>query len=125
VKLLLDGHIKKAALAALRRYCPGLDVFHIADWRSGAYRTEADAEILAACLHENRTFVTYDLRTIPGLLRDWAAQERSHAGVIFGDAGSVPPNNPGTVAASLSDLVEDSSDDDMTNVIRFLQRPRS
>jgi hypothetical protein len=125
VKLLLDGHIKKAALAALRRRCPGLDIFHIADWRGGTYRSETDADILAACFEENRTLVTYDQRTIPGLLREWASLERPHAGVIFDDRFSVPPNNPGAVAAALSNLAEDLSDEDMTNVIRYLRRPRS
>jgi len=42
VKLLLDVHNGKAAMAALQRRCPGLDVAHIADWQGGTYRAVED-----------------------------------------------------------------------------------
>ena len=122
MKLLLDYHIKKATVPALKRRCPELDVAHIADWRDGALRAAEDADILVACFEERRLFVTYDQRTIPGLLRRWAAEDISHAGVIFGDSDSVPANDPGTVAAALSALVEEISSSDMTNGVRYLRR---
>jgi len=123
VKVLLDGHIKKAAVPALRSRCPDVEVVHISHWQGGLFRTAADADILTACFHESRVFVTYDQRTVPGLLRRWAAEERPHAGVIFGDSDSVPPNNPGAVAAALSALIQEVSGSDLTNVIRYLRRP--
>jgi len=58
VKLLLDGHIKKAAVAALQRRCPGIEVAHLADWRGGVFRTAPDADILGACFEEGRSFVS-------------------------------------------------------------------
>jgi hypothetical protein len=122
VKLLLDGHIKKAAGPVLQRRSSGLDVIHIANWRGGLFRTADDEDILVACAEENRVFVTYDLRTIPGLLRRWALEERSHAGVIFGDRASVPPNDPGAVASALLSLFRDLREANMTNVVRFLRR---
>jgi hypothetical protein len=123
VKLLLDGHIKKAAGPALQRRCLGVDVVHIADWRGGVLRTAEDADILIACFEENRVLVTYDQRTIPNLLRRWAAEERSHAGVIFGDSDSVTASDPGAIAAALSVLIKEVSGSDMTNVVRYLRRP--
>jgi len=123
VKLLLDGHIKKAVVPALQRRRPGVDVFHIADWQDGLYRAAEDADILQACFAESRVLVTYDQRTISGLLRRWAADERPHAGVIFGDNDSVPANDPGGVAAALSDFIQTASGLDMTNVVRYLRRP--
>jgi hypothetical protein len=123
VKLLLDGHIKKAAVPALQSRCLGLEVIHISDWQGGLFRTADDQEILTTCFQENRVFVTYDQRTVPGLLRRWAAEERSHAGVIFGDSDSVPANNPGAVAAALSDFIQELSESDLTNVVRYLRRP--
>ena len=125
VKLLLDGHITKAAAPALQRRCPAVEVVHIADWQGGMFRTAEDADILNACYKENRIFVTYDQRTIPGLLRRWAAEERPHAGVIFGDQDSVPANDAGAVAAALWRLIEELSETDLTNVVRYLQRRRS
>jgi hypothetical protein len=122
VKLLLDGHIKKATIPALRSRCPGVDAIHIADWREGIFRTAEDSEILQACLEEARIFVTYDLRTIPNLLRRWAAEDRSHAGVIFGDGHSVPPNDPAAIATALATILKEISTSEMTNVIRYLRR---
>jgi hypothetical protein len=125
VKLLLDGHIKKAAGRTLQRRCPGIEAVHISDWQGGLFRTADDLDILMACYEENRILVTYDQRTVPGLLRRWAAAERAHAGVIFGDADSVPPSDPGAVAAALSALIQEVSGTDLTNVVRYLRRPRS
>lgn len=121
MKLLLDGHIKKAVVAALAGRCGGTDVVHLAEWQGGAFRTASDEDILTACFEESRSFVTYDQRTIPGLLRRWAAEERSHAGVIFGDSDSVPANDPGAVARALVALVERLSGSDLTNAILYLR----
>jgi hypothetical protein len=120
VKLLFDVHIKKAAVAALKRRLPAVDVIHLADWRGAAFHGADDADILQACFEENRVLVTYDQRTIPALLRLWAAEEKPHAGVIFGDPQSVPANRPGAVAAALAKLVPETGE--MTNVVRYLRR---
>lgn len=121
VKLLLDSHINKAAVAAIHSRCPGLEVVHIADWRGGTFRTAEDEVILAACIEEARAFVTYDLRTIPGLLRQWAAEERAHAGVIFIDRNAIAPNDAGALARALWKLVEETGETDMTNEVRYLR----
>lgn len=121
MRLLLDAHIRKTAVAALQRRLPRLDAVHIADWRGGAFRTAEDAAILAACFEDSRILVTYDLRTVPGLLRQYAAENRSHAGVIFGDRRSVPPNNPNAVARALAVLAGEIGERDMTNAVRFLR----
>jgi len=122
VKLLLDGHIKKAACPALQRLCPGCEAVHISDWQGGLFRTSENEDILVACFEENRVLITYDLRTVPGLLRRWAAEERSHAGVIFADSDSVPASDPGAVATALSALIQEITGSDMTNVVRYLRR---
>ncbi len=125
VKLLLDVHITKAAVTALRGRCPGLDVVHLANWRDGAFRTAQDTDILTACFEEGRTLVSYDQRTIPGLLRRWAAEERPHAGVVFGDSNTVPASDPGAVARALSALIEEAASWDLTNAILHLRPTRS
>jgi len=120
VKLLLDVHIKRAAVTALKKRVAAIDVVHLADWRGGAFRNAEDAEILKLCFEENRVLVTYDQRTIPSLLRLWAAEERPHAGVIFGDQQSVPANEPGVFASALVKLLAETGE--MTNVVRYLRR---
>ncbi len=122
MRLLLDSHINKATVGALQRRCPRADVVHISEWRGGVFRSSEDSEILAACFDENRTFVTYDQRTIPELLRRWAEEGRAHAGVVFADANTVPPDRPGLVAASIENLIDELSESDMTNVVRYLRR---
>jgi len=124
VKLLLDVHNSKAAMAALQQRCPGLDVAHIADWQGGTYRAAEDGAALAACFDDDRVFVTYDQRTVPGLLRIWAAEERPHAGVFFGDNNTVPAGHAGAVAKSLAFLAEEIAGLETTNVVRFLRPGR-
>src|SRR5580692_11114678 len=94
VRLLLDCHISKATIQALRKRLYNLDTQHLAAWRSSAFLRASDEEILAACHRERRVFVTFDQRTIPDLLRSWAAEQRPHSGIIFGDENSVRPNHP-------------------------------
>lgn len=122
MKLLLDSHITRAVASAWQRRWR-LDVLHIADWRGGLYRAADDGEVLAACFDEGRVFVTYDQQTIPVLLRRWAEEEKPHAGVIFGDLNTVPPNRVGVVVRGLTALVEELSGSDMTNVVRYLRSP--
>jgi hypothetical protein len=121
VRLLLDAHICKAAVLALRKRCPEIDVAHLADWRGGAFLRSSDEEILTACYEEERTFVTFDLRTVPDLLRYWAAEGHPHSGVIFGDDKTVKPNSPNALSGALASLVTECGAAEMINVVRFLQ----
>ena len=124
MKLLFDCHITKAALAALRKTAPGLQAEHLADWRSGAFLRADDATILAACHTERRVFVTFDQATIPDLLRQWAAEERDHSGVVFADENTVAPALPAAVAAAVAALAEEIGDADTRNMVRFLRPAR-
>lgn len=42
-----------------------------------------DKGVLALASEEARILVTQDVRDFPGILREWAAAQRSHAGVIL------------------------------------------
>lgn len=42
-----------------------------------------DEEVLALAASEQRILVTHNIRDFPAILRDWAAAQRSHAGVIL------------------------------------------
>jgi hypothetical protein len=121
VKLLLDCHVAKATLGALRKTAPAIQAEHLAHWRGGAFLRAADAEILTACREEGRAFLTYDQATIPDLLRQWAAEERPHSGVIFADKNTVPPNAPAKVAGAVAQLAEQIGEADSTNLVLFLR----
>jgi hypothetical protein len=124
VRLLLDCHISKATVRALQQSYSLLDVEHLAVWHSGAFLRASDEEILIVCHRERRVFATFDQRTIPDLLRSWAAEQRSHSGVIFGDENTVKPARPGAVASALARLVKEIGDSDTTNLVRFLRSYR-
>lgn len=120
MKLLLDVHISKTTLGALAKIAPFIRAEHIADWRGGSLRAASDADILSACHEERRAFVTFDQRTIPGLLRHWAAEGRDHSGVVFADENTVRPNSPAQMAAALSALADEIGNASMVNMVRFL-----
>lgn len=42
-----------------------------------------DEEVLATAAAEHRILVTHNIRDFPAILREWAAAQRSHAGVIL------------------------------------------
>jgi len=124
VRLLLDAHIAKATVVALRKRLPSAQVEHVAHWRAGAFLKASDQDILSACHEEARVLVTFDQRTIPGLLRQWAAEERAHSGVIFGDKNSVAPDRPGVVAAAICSLAREIGGVATLNMVRFLRRAK-
>lgn len=123
MRILLETHIARATLGALAKLAPGIDAEHLARWREGSLRNAADAFLLAACQEEGRVLVTFDLKTIPGLLRHWAAEGREHSGVIFGDENTVKPNHATQVAAALKALADELGSVETTNMVRFLRSP--
>lgn len=124
MKLLLDVHIAKAAIGALRKVAPHVHAEHISQWRGGAFLRADDADILAACHAERRVLITYDLATIPDLLRGWMAEDRPHSGVVFGDENRVKPNSPREVASAIASLAREIGTADTTNLVRHLRRAR-
>jgi predicted nuclease of predicted toxin-antitoxin system len=121
VKLLFDVHVAKAAVAAFRKIAPQIQAEHIVHWHNGTFLQADDNEILAACRAENRVLVTYDMATIPDLLRRWISEERPHSGVFFADENTIRPNNPGEVAAAVAALAKEIGNADTTNLVRFLR----
>jgi hypothetical protein len=121
VRLLLDCHISKGTIKILRAKAPFLSAEHLADWRAGAFLRATDEDILTLCHEERRTLVTFDLRTIPDLLREWAAEDRPHSGVIFGDEKTVRPTSPAAVATLVAEVAREHQNTGMLNKVRFLQ----
>jgi predicted nuclease of predicted toxin-antitoxin system len=123
VKLLLDEHISPAVARGLSTSGGAASVVAaLRDWQSGAYLEASDELILQAAAADGWTFVTYDLRTIPLLLKVWAEQGQAHGGVILIDERSIAQNDIGGLIRALTRLLVASADARWRNRIVYLTR---
>ena len=78
------------------------------------------------CLEEatksDLTLVSFDLRTLPSLLRTWSAEGRDHAGVVLIDEATISQREIGRLIRALAALYSRSHQLDWTNRIVFLRR---
>ncbi len=81
-----------------------------------------DPELLRAAVQQRLTLLTFDLKTIPNLLRLWADQDIEHGGVIFIDEKSFAQNDVGGIARALCALWRSQGKLDWTNRTVFLQK---
>ena len=122
LKLLLDEHISPDVAEGLAppqsRYGSPL--------HGGVGRRRFSGPTDSACLQDaarrGLTLVTYDRRTIPLLLKTWAEEERTHAGVVFVDEKTISPADIGGLVRALKQLSKETWRWDWTNRIHFLRR---
>jgi len=103
---------------ALRRN--GIDAAALREWHEGAFLGRRDEDILAAALNEDRVFVTYDLRTIPPMLKRFAVQGALHAGVILVNVGTILPGDVRRLTRSLGRLAKEQ--EGLRNQVLFLTK---
>ena len=150
LSLLLDEHFSPKVAAGLTAQHPGLPVVALAHWQGGQFLGVPDDVLLAAAFEagaspeadssktgrsktgiqgqgvsENQalTLVTFDLRTIVPLLKEWAEQGRSHGGVIFVDERTLASRDFGGLVRALGELWLAQGNLDWTDQVVFLQRP--
>lgn len=124
LRLLLDSHVAPSVAKGLSRRCPGLKTLPLRDWQLGRFLNATDADLLVHGAKERLTLVTYDLKTISPLLRQWAEEGRHHAGVVFVDDATIPQTDIGGLVTALARLAEAHGSDDWTDRSVFLQRPK-
>lgn len=122
LKLLLDEHISPSVAVGLRRRDPNVRASSLLEWEGGSFLGHEDEACLAEAARLRWTFVTYDRRTIPPLLKQWTEEGRQHAGVIFVDDKTIPPSEIGTLVRALAALAKQGSSWDWTDRICFLHR---
>jgi hypothetical protein len=66
--------------------------------------------------------VTYDLKTIPPLLKTWMEAGHAHGGVVFVDNKTIPSSEFGGLIRALQKLSRDTAKWDWKNRVCFLQR---
>jgi hypothetical protein len=121
LRLLLDEHLSPRIAAALRRIEPAAEVYAISQWQGGVLLGHPDEQILAEAARHGLTLVTCDLRTIPVLLKNWAAQGRIHGGVIFISRRSFASADVGGLARALAALLRDRGAQDWSDRVLFLR----
>jgi hypothetical protein len=122
LRLLLDEHISPGVATSLRRRDRKIVVFSMAEWEDGNFLGQEDAACLRQAAVQKLTIVTYDRRTIPPLLKDWAEEGRHHAGVIFVDEKTISPADIGGLVQSLGVLLKEARDWDWIDRVCFLRR---
>lgn len=80
MRLLLDAHIS-GPRAGQRLTAAGHEVRPLD--QELALEGLDDDEVLSLASAEERILVTHNIRDFPAIFRDWAAAERSHAGVVL------------------------------------------
>lgn len=122
LKLLLDEHISPDVATGLRRRIPALVIRSMANWEGGNFLGQEDAVCMQEASVQGLTLVTYDRRTIPPLLKRWAEEGRSHAGVIFVDEKTISPADIGGLVKALTLMVKQTRAQDWRDRILFLRR---
>jgi hypothetical protein len=122
LKLLLDEHVSPAVADGLRLKCPKLKVTALPEWEGGRFLGLADEAILQEAFAQRLTLVTYDLRTIPPLLKSWMEANHDHAGVIFVDNRTIPSSDLGGLVRALEKLFHATAKQDWRNRVCFLRR---
>jgi hypothetical protein len=122
VKLLLESHVPPAVAQELAHRCHGWVVVHLRDWRRGAFLNAPDADLLAEASGEGFTLATYDLKTIPLLLRRLAEEGIHHEGVILIDDATVSSSDVGGLVRALAALWRAHGAEKWQDRCQFLRR---
>jgi predicted nuclease of predicted toxin-antitoxin system len=118
MRLLLDSHLPSALARQLQRH--EIDAVPLAGWMEGIYRNAADDQILEAAHSDRRVLVTYDVRTVPPLLVEWAETGQHHGGVVLVDDRTLPPNDVGGLLRALLRLIHSRGDAEWEDRVVYL-----
>ncbi len=122
LRLLLDEHISPRVAVGIRLRDKKIIVYGMREWEDGSFLGQEDSACLREAAVQKLTLVTYDFRTIPPLLKDWAEEGRPHGGVIFVDEKTISQADIGGLIQSLDKLVKEARDLDWIDRVYFLRR---
>src|SRR5262249_39833670 len=122
LRYLLDEHISPIVADRVSEKYPDISVISIYRWRDGHHQGDNDEELLSAAAEGSLTLVTYDRKTVPNVLCEWADSERTHACVVFVDHLTISPNDFGSLMRALCSHWRRYGQIDWTNRIGFLER---
>jgi hypothetical protein len=100
----------------------GLDAQSLREWQGGRFRSRPDREILSAADLEARVLVTYDVRSIPSLIRSLAPSGFEHSGIIYVSSNTIKANQIGALADAIERYLVGHGDLDWRNLEMFLAK---
>jgi len=119
VKLALDHHCSPQIASRLRDF--GHDAVTVAE---RGWETETDEALLAFCVDEQRALVTNNVADFAVIVRRWALEGRSHAGLVFTSDRTMPRGSGciGQYVRALDHLVQGlRGDDALRDQVQWLQ----
>lgn len=125
MKLLLDEHIWPGVADLIVKQCPAAEVASLHHHNNGSLLNSSDDEVLAEAHRGKWTLVTFDVNTIPALLRDKAMANEQHSGVIFISSKSFAQNDHAGLAQALSLMARSEAESNWTNRVMFLSSQQS
>lgn len=118
VRLLFDEHISPKVARLLRERA--VDGLALREWHDGQYLSRPDDEILRAAHLEGRALVTFDVHSIPTLIRYLAESGTDHSGVIFVSTKAIGQGDVPRLVAALERLAALQGDQPLENQVLFL-----
>ena len=120
LNILNDEQIDPDVALAARKRCRGIQITTLFEWLDGHFVGASDEELLREASRQAMTLLSFDLKTIPPLLRAWGERGIDHGGVIFVDNKSFAQNDVSGISKALSELWQLQSKLDWTNRCFFL-----
>jgi hypothetical protein len=99
-----------------------VDAQALTEWHGGQFLGATDADLLVAAWSDGRVVVTYDLRTLPELLRAWSEDGINHGGAVFVDQVTIRPSDVGGLVHALASLAAARVYADWTDRTELLRR---
>jgi NAD(P)-dependent dehydrogenase (short-subunit alcohol dehydrogenase family) len=119
LRLLLDAHVSGRAIGRRLREA-GHDVLALGDDRQ--FEALADDDVLRLAAREGRVLVTFNVKDFAAILRDWADEDRDHAGCIL--MVGMDHSQFGTILRALESALGQRPDQQAwCNLAVFLSRP--
>jgi hypothetical protein len=122
LRFLLDEHISPDVCSIVRSRRSSIGIESIHEWRDGSLRGKDDDYVLRVAAESGYALVTYDLRTLPPLLREWAARGQRHQGVVFIDELTCRSQDAAGIATALIRVWDGMSDFDWTDRVAFVAK---
>jgi hypothetical protein len=121
LRLLLDEQISPIVATRLKQKRKEIEIYGLIDFENGRYRARRDEILLEVAYVTRLTLVTYDLSTIPPILKQWGEEGRAHGGLILIDDRTIANDAFGELVKALEKLWDAEHELDWCNRTKFLK----